>query len=163
MSDQDFTTTITVDQTPDEAFAAITDPRGWWSSEITGDTRAVGDEFIFDVPSVHWSRIRVTEAIPGRKVRWYVVDASLEFTDDKTEWKDTEIVFEISETGGGTEIRFTHVGLVPAYECYDICSNAWGSYIRGSLRSLISTGQGDPHREADTFESETRKHQLARS
>jgi hypothetical protein len=32
--------------------------------------------------------------------------------------------------------------LVPAYECFESCSNAWGFYVNGSLRSLISTGKG---------------------
>jgi hypothetical protein len=30
-------------------------------------------------------------------------------------------------------------------ECYDPCSNAWGTYINGSLRSLIATGKGQPN------------------
>ena len=63
-----------------------------------------------------------------------------------SEWTDTRIVFEISPTADGTQIHFRHVGLVPAYECYDVCSNAWGFFIDGSLRSLLTTGQGMPMR-----------------
>jgi hypothetical protein len=54
-------------------------------------------------------------------------------------------MFEISEKGDETEVRFTHVGLVPAIECYDNCSNAWGFYINGSLRTFITTGKGQPN------------------
>ena len=32
------------------------------------------------------------------------------FTEDDTEWKDTDIVFDIARVGGRTELRFTHVG-----------------------------------------------------
>ena len=39
MSDQDFSSTFLVDQTPQEAFEAITNPRGWWSEEIEGGNR----------------------------------------------------------------------------------------------------------------------------
>jgi hypothetical protein len=42
-------------------------------------------------------------------------------------------------------VRFTHAGLVPAFECYGGCSGAWGFYINDSLRSLIATGKGEPN------------------
>lgn len=45
MSNRNFTTFFTVDQTPEEAFAAINNVRGWWSEEIEGDTDKLGDEF----------------------------------------------------------------------------------------------------------------------
>jgi hypothetical protein len=40
--------------------------------------------------------------------------------------------------------------LVPKNECYDVCSDAWSSYIKGSLRSLITTGKGQPNWEEIT-------------
>jgi hypothetical protein len=70
--------------------------------------------------------------------------AQLEFAN--LEWKGTEVVFEVSK-GDKTEVRFTHLGLVPEYECFNVCSNAWGSYINGSLRSLITTGKGHPNQK----------------
>jgi hypothetical protein len=45
MSDQDFTATITVDQTPEEAIEAIKNIRGWWSEQLEGSTDKLGDEF----------------------------------------------------------------------------------------------------------------------
>ena len=54
----------------------------------------------------------------------------------------TEIRFDISKAGNRTEVRFTHVGLVPEYECFDSCSNAWTFLVNDSLRGLISTGVG---------------------
>jgi hypothetical protein len=138
---QNFSTTFTVDQTPQEAFAAINNVRGWWAGEIEGGTGKVGDEFTYRYQDLHYSKQKLTELIPGKKVVWLVSDARLNFTKDKTEWTGTEITFEISEKGDKTEIRFTHLGLVPQAECFNACSNAWGFYINGSLRSLIATGQ----------------------
>ena len=85
--------------------------------------------------------------IPGKKVVWIVLYSQLNFVSDKSEWKGTRITFEIAKKGGKTEVHFTHMGLVPDHECYGACSNAWGSYINGSLRSLITTGKGQPNRK----------------
>jgi len=143
MNDLNFT--FTVDQTPDEAFAAINNVRGWWSGEIEGSTDKLGDEFTYRYGDVHYSKQTITALIPGKKVVWLVLDAYLNFVEDKSEWKGTKVTFEIAEKGGKTEVRFTHVGLVPDHECYGACSNAWSSYINGSLRSLITTGKGRPN------------------
>lgn len=152
MNNQNYTTTFTVDQTPEEAFAAITHVRGWWSEEIEGSSDKLGDEFSMHYRDVHRSTQKITEVIPGKKVVWLVLDAHLNFTEDKSEWKGTEITFEISKKDNQTEVRFTHVGLVPEYECYHVCSDAWGSYIQGSLRSLIMTGKGQPNRKENADE-----------
>jgi hypothetical protein len=144
MKNPDFTTTISVDQTPEEAFAAINNVRGWWSGEIEGDTDKLGAEFTYRYKDVHRSKQKITELIPGRKVVWHVLDSQLSFVKDKNEWNDTDIVFEISGKEGKTEVRFTHLGLVPQYECFGSCSNAWGTLVNRNLRKLITTGTRQP-------------------
>jgi hypothetical protein len=89
--------------------------------------------------------MKIVELTANKKIVWLVEDNYFSFTEDKTEWKGTKVIFEIARKGDKTEIRFTHEGLVPGYECFDICSNAWGSYINGSLRKLIETGKGTPN------------------
>jgi len=145
MKTSDFTTTILVDQTPEIAFHAINNPRGWWSEDIEGGTDKLNDEFDYHYEDVHYCHIKLTEVIPNQKVVWLVTDNYFDFTKDKTEWKGTKVVFEISGKDGKTEVKFTHEGLVPAYECYDICHDAWTNYIQGSLRNLIMTGKGEPN------------------
>lgn len=144
MSRQSYTTAFLIDQSPEEAFAAINNVRGWWSEDLEGRTDKLG-RFNYRYQDVHRCTIEITELVPGRKVAWHVADNHFSFVKDKSEWKDTDIVFEISRKGDRTEVRFTHVGLVPAYECYRVCTDAWGTYINGSLRDLISTGQGRPN------------------
>jgi len=141
---QHYTTTFTVDQTPAEVFAAINQVRAWWSGDIQGDTATLGSEFTYRVPNMHFSRQKIIELSPGKKVVWRVLEAELSFVQDKAEWKGTEIVFEITPRDGKTELRFTHVGLVPPFECYGACSNAWGLLVNGNLRKLILTGQPQP-------------------
>ncbi len=144
MKNQNFTASFTVDQSPDEVFDAITNVRGWWSGEIEGDTNKRGAEFTYRYKDVHRSRQKITEFVPGKKVVWHVLDSQLSFLKDKSEWNGSDIVFDISEKGGKTEVRFTHAGLVPQFECYGSCSNAWGMLINGNLRKLITTGKSQP-------------------
>jgi Activator of Hsp90 ATPase homolog 1-like protein len=149
MSSQSYATAFVVDQTPQEAFDAITNVRGWWSGEIEGSTDALGEEFTYRYQDVHHSTQKITELIPGKKVVWHVLDAYLNFTEDPDEWVGTDITFEVARKGNQTEVRFTHLGLVPEFECFDKCSNAWGFYINSSLRSLITTGKGAPNPAKD--------------
>ena len=149
MQSQYFSTTIMVDQTPEEAFAAIINVRGWWTGEpgVEGSTDKLGDEFTYRYKPHHYSKQKITELIPGNKVVWLVSDSQLNFVKDKSEWNGTTITFEISTKGDMTEVRFTHAGLVPDFECYGACSNAWGSYINGSLRNLITAVKGQPKKK----------------
>ena len=89
--------------------------------------------------------MKITEVIPNKKVVWQVMDNYFSFTKDKSEWKDNKIIFEITEKDNKTQLQFTQVGLAPEYECYDICENAWSTYIQKSLHSLITTGKGQPN------------------
>jgi hypothetical protein len=149
MPSQNYTTTFVVDRTPEEAFAAITNVRGWWSGEIEGSTDRLGEEFTYRYQDVHYSKQRLTELVAGQKVVWHVLDAYLNFAEDPDEWVGTDVTFEVARRGDQTEVRFSHLGLVPAFECYDTCSNAWGFYINSSLRNLITTGQGAPNPTED--------------
>src|SRR5882724_7102163 len=142
MNNQNFTTTITVDQTPQAVFAAINNVRGWWAGEIEGNTDKLGEEFVYRYGTLHYSKQKVSELTPGKRVVWDVTDSSLDFTKDKSEWTGTKITFDIGKKDGKTEVRFTHVGLAPKMECYSDCSNAWGSLVRESLHSLITAGVG---------------------
>ncbi len=145
MNPKNYTTFFTVDQSPQEVFDAINNVRGWWSEQIDGPTDKLGAEFKYHYRDVHRARFKITGFVPGKKVVWHVVENYFDFVDDKTEWTGTDVVFEIGKQGGQTELRFTHVGLVPAYECYGVCSDAWGSYVKASLKNLITSGQGQPN------------------
>lgn len=147
MNAQSFTTAFTVDQTPEEAFAAINNVRGWWSGDIEGNTDKLGDEWTYRYQDVHYSKQKTTELTPGKRVAWLVLDGYLGFVDDKTEWTGTDIAFDISRKGGKTEVRFTHTGLVPEFECFDDCSSAWSFYVNSSLRALIASGKGEPNQK----------------
>jgi len=150
---EDYVTTITVDRPPLDVYHAINDARAWWSRTIVGEMTHVGDEFVQHAPDLHWARLRVSELVPGQTVVWQVLDSLFTFVADQAEWRGTEIRFDLEETETGTKVRFTHVGLFREHECFEVCANAWGGYIGGSLRKLIMTGTGTPN--ADNVAAET--------
>ncbi|RYF87641.1 MAG: SRPBCC domain-containing protein, partial [Chitinophagaceae bacterium] len=140
-----FNTGFVVDATPEKVFDAVTNVRGWWSENIEGGTKALNDEFTYSHTDQHRCKMKLIEVIPGRKVVWLVLDNYFKFTQDKTEWIGDKIEFEISQMDDKTQLHFTQHGLVPAHECYSICFDAWTRYITKSLRSLITTGKGQPN------------------
>ena len=145
MDNKDFTATILVDQTPATAFNAIKNFRAWWSQDIEGNTDKLNETFFYHYKDVHLCKLKLIEMVPDEKLVYLVVDNEFNFVKDKTEWINTKLIFEITKEGEKTKVTFTHEGLVQEYECYNVCHDAWTSYIQGSLQSLITTGKGKPN------------------
>ena len=142
MSNQNFNVTLLVDQTPEEVFNAVTNVRkqwsGYYSEEIEGNTEKFNDEFSFRAGGgAHFSKQKLVEVIPNKKIVWLVTDSELSFVENKNEWIGTKIIFEISKKESKTQLTFTHEGLVPEFECYDSCSPAWTQYLQNKLLPLI--------------------------
>jgi hypothetical protein len=148
MTTQSYTTSFLVDATPDQVFAAVNDVRGWWSEELEGATDQLGSVFEFHYKDLHRSTHEISELVRGKRIVWRTVKGEINFVKDKTEWDGTQVVFEIERRGNQTELRFTHVGLVPTIQCYGDCSGAWGYHL-GSLKELIETGKGHPNRAGE--------------
>jgi len=149
MNSTNFSTTILVDQTPAEVFTAINNVRGWWSEEIEGGTGQLNDQWTYHFQDVHRCKMKIIELIPNKKVVWMVVENHFNFTKDQSEWVGNKIIFEITEKNNKTQLQFTQSGLVPQYECYDVCKNAGSTYIQKSLFNLITTGKGQPNVKAE--------------
>ena len=145
MTASDFSTSILVDQSPQEVFNAVNNVRGWWSESVEGNTDQPDEQFLYYYKDVHISKMKIVELVPDKRVVWQVLDNQFNFTKDQTEWNGNRIIFDISKKGDQTELRFTQLGLVPSYECYNVCHDAWTSYIQGSLKDLILTGKGRPN------------------
>lgn len=152
MNNRDFTATFIVDQSPEDVFDTITNFRGWWSEDIEGNTDKLNETFFYHYKDIHLTRLKLVEAIPGKKLVYHITENEFNFIKDKTEWVNTHLVFDISSEGNKTKVQFTHRGLVPEYECYSICNEAWTNYIKNSLYKLITTGKGEPNpKDKDGF------------
>lgn len=144
MKKQDFTATFSVDRSPEEVLAAINDVRSWWTGEIEGRTDVLGAAFTYRYKDIHRTTQEITELVPGKRVVWHVTASHLSSFADKEEWNGTDIVFDIAKHAEKTEVRFTHVGLAPAAQCYGSCSRAWTFFVTDSLKKRILTGKADP-------------------
>jgi hypothetical protein len=143
MQNQNFTATLLVDQSPEEVLAAINNIRGWWSEDIEGNTDKLHNEFIYRDKHL-CAKMKITELIPLKKIVWSVLESQMDDVEDGTEWNGTKLIFEITKKDDKTKIQFTHLGLIPEFDCYTVCSKAWDFYIKSSLQRLITTGEGEP-------------------
>jgi hypothetical protein len=150
MENQSFSTIILTDKSAEEVFNTILDVRGWWSGlyseEIEGSSNKLKEEFTFRAgKGAHYSKQKLIELIPNKKIVWLVTDSKLSFLKNESEWIGTKISFEIFKQDNKTKIVFTHLGLLPEIECFDSCSNAWTQYIQEKLLRLITTGKVMSH------------------
>ena len=99
MKNQNFITTISVDQTPKEAFNAIKNFRAWWSEEIEGSTDKLNEVFFYHYKDIHLCKLKLIEMVPDKKLVYQVLDNQFSFTEDKSEWIDTKLIFIISSEG----------------------------------------------------------------
>lgn len=140
-----YTSTFIVMHDAQTVFNAIKNFRAWWSEEITGETGTLGETFFYHYKNVHLCKIKLIEEVQDKKLVYLVTDNEFNFVQDKTEWINTKLIFDIYEEVNQTKITFTHEGLTPEHECYAVCNDAWNGYIQGSLKSLIETGAGKPN------------------
>jgi hypothetical protein len=139
-SGRNYTMSFVTDRSPEEVFDTVKDVRTWWSTGVVeGESDRVGAEFTYRYADVHYCKQRITEFVPGKRLVWNVLEADISFVEDRHEWEGTDVVIDLTGKDGGTEVRFTHIGLVPAFECYDRCVDAWGHIVGTTLRGLITT------------------------
>ena len=142
MKDQSYTVMISVANTPQDVFNRITDVPKWWTKDFEGSSTKLNDEFIICHPGQHYSKQRLAEVIPGKKMVWLVTDSELSWlAKDKAEWTGTRMIFELLPEGDKISIHFTHEGLVPGKECYARCSQGWDMVIKEWLFNFIVSGK----------------------
>lgn len=138
---KDFHKTILVNATAQEAMKKISEINLWWKADFSGSVEKLNDVFTVPFSESSFVDFVVSEFLPGKKMIWKVTDCYLPWFQDKKEWNNTEVIFELAEENGKTKIDFTHVGLVPEIECYDVCEKGWSGHIATLVR-FINEGKG---------------------
>ncbi len=143
MQNKSYTTTIEVAQSPQFVFKCITnDVAKWWGGkDLEGNSAKLNDEFIINHPGAHYSKQKLIEVIPDKKIVWLVTESKLNWLQkDMNEWTNTKMIFEVTTKVDKTVLLFTHEGLVPEKECYAKCEQGWNMVIKDWLFNFIATG-----------------------
>lgn len=139
----DFNSSISVNISPAEAIKRISNVPDWWGITFSGDSKKRGDQFTVKMGGDSFFHFTVEELTPGKRIVWLVTDCYMPWYDDKKEWTNTKLIFELSEDNTLTRVHFTHEGLTPEIACYKDCETGWTHWIQKSLFSYLTTGKGE--------------------
>ena len=152
MENKNYHRTIVVNASAEEAMKKISQVNCWWKKDFSGSGEKLNDKFTVPFTEPSFVDFVVNELVPGKKVVWKVTDCFLPWFQDKKEWNNTEVVFQLLQENARpddpvgrskTKIDFTHIGLVPEVECYEVCEKGWNGHIN-TLLNFINDGKGLP-------------------
>ena len=142
-NENNFRHSFTVNVPAEEVLEYVNRVPDWWATNFEGSSNKLHDIFTVRFGDVTVD-FMIIEFIPDRKIVWLVTDCNLDWLDDKKEWKDTKIVWEVMTIKNLTQLSMTHEGLVPELECYEDCKEGWNFHVGESLFRLITEGIGMP-------------------
>ena len=145
MTTNNLTIAIETAKSPNAVFNCLADVNKWWTEDFEGSSSRLGDEFIIHHLGQHYSKQKLIEVIPNKKIVWLVTDSTLYWLQkDKHEWTNTKMTFEIMAKGDKTILHFTHEGLNPEKECFAMCERGWTMIIGSWLLHFITNGTASP-------------------
>jgi hypothetical protein len=138
----DFNCSIASKISASEAIKKISNVPEWWGVAFTGSAEKQNDQFTVKMGGDSFFNFTVTELVADKRVVWLITDCHMPWYQDKKEWANTKLIFDLSENNGLTTLKFTHQGLTPDVECYKDCEPGWTHWIKTSLFSYFNTGKG---------------------
>jgi hypothetical protein len=134
-----YTVSLEVTRSPNDIFNhIINDVSKFWPKEFEGESTKLNDEFIFRSGDSHYSKNKVIELVPNKKVVWLVTE-SIRKTDN-FEWTGTKMIFELIPKGNNTLLEFTYDGPVLESE-YDRLVQVCDFVIKENLSNLLTNGK----------------------
>ena len=138
---------IIVSNSSSAAYEALTTGFGEWWTTSFDPIRNIGDKVTFRFGPTYWV-MQVTQLIPGQLIELECIQAHHIHeglpSSIQNEWKGTSLNWEIHEQGPNTKITFTHNGLDPSMNCFEVCEQGWNFFFNQSLKQYLDTGKGSP-------------------
>ena len=151
MSGTDYSKTITVEASAEEAYKVIALGFEFWWARPDQLVAKVGDKakFAFPPGKGYWA-FQAADLRPGQYVEMVCFEAhhpgdGMPEAIEK-EWLGTKVMWYITETDGQSGIRFEHRGLTPDLHCYDVCTNGWDYFFVDTLKAYLIWIQVSAHR-----------------
>jgi uncharacterized protein YndB with AHSA1/START domain len=128
VTDNSCTKALTSAAAPERVFAALTDPdqvTAWWNAKSTTGSGEAGGELRITFGAEEQATVmRVLAARRPDVVVWEVTSSPL--VPDSA---GTRPAFTMTAAGDGCRLGFTHYGLVPQLECFELCNVDWGRFL----------------------------------
>ena len=141
-----YSTNVFINARPEPVFKAITKHVQEWWGNTDSPVSKQGDVFTTSFASTFW-KFEISELDENTRIVWNCIDARHiheGYDGIEKEWVGTSVEWNIETKEDGTLLSFTHNGLVPELNCYEICYPAWERFVTQSLKSYVETGEGMP-------------------
>lgn len=109
-----YTVEIELAKSPDDVFNHVINLSKWWPEEFEGESIKLNTEFVFKTGDSHYSKNKVVEFVPNKKVVWLTTE-SIRKTDNY-DWTGTKFIFELTPEDENTLLKFTYDGVVLEHE-----------------------------------------------
>jgi hypothetical protein len=132
------TVAIQVAKSPDEVFNHVIELSKWWPEDFEGESIKADSEFVLTIGDEHYSKNKVVEFIPNKKVVWLTTESIRK--SDNYDWTGTKMIIELTPEGNNTLIKYTYDGVVLENEIErlkQICDMV----IKESLYKFLTTGK----------------------
>ncbi|MBS1605509.1 MAG: SRPBCC domain-containing protein [Bacteroidetes bacterium] len=105
-----YTVSIEFTMPVDTVFPQLIDLSKWWPEDYVGESIGPGSEFVLKIGDEHFSKNRVIEFIPDKKLAWMTTESIRR--SDNYDWTGTKMIFELTPLGRGCSLSFTYDGVV---------------------------------------------------
>src|SRR6185312_2573343 len=134
-----YTVEMEITKSPNDVFNHLINLKKWWPEDFEGEDIKLNSEFVFSTGDSHYSKNKVIEFVPGKKLVWLATE-SMRKTDN-FQWTGTKMIFELTPKGVNTLLKFTYDGVVFENE-YDRLVQICDITIKEMFFNFITHGEG---------------------
>jgi hypothetical protein len=134
-----YSVAIELAKSPSDVFNHVINLKKWWPEDFEGADIKLNSEFVFSTGDSHYSKNKVIEFVPDKKVAWLTTEGIRK--TDNFEWTGTKMIFELTPKGDNTIFKFTYDGFIPENE-YDRLVRICDMTIKEMFYNFIVNGKG---------------------